>query len=73
MNPSRPLDYDEEAPLTDAEVHEIREALRERRAVKSLGLAGSWIKNMLIWCGVVMGAWFVFWEYIVKLIKDAPR
>lgn len=57
--------------LTEDEIVEVREGLRILRAFQSFGLLGTWVKNVLIWCGIVIGAWLAFNEWVLKFIRAA--
>lgn len=57
--------------LTEDELVEVREGLRILRAFQAFGLFGTWVKNALIWCAVMIGAWFAFNEWIIKFIRSA--
>lgn len=59
--------------LTNEELQEVREGLAILRTFNAFGAIGNWAKNVLIWIGIFLGAWFAFNEWVVKFIRGAVQ
>lgn len=59
--------------LTEDELREVRDGLAILRTFKEFGTIGNWVKSVLIWIGIFLGAWFAFNEWVIKFIRGASQ
>ena len=55
------------------EFDKLDEMLSLWDSYKALGRAGDFLRRVVIWLGVIVGAWFVTGEYLVKLLRPGEH
>lgn len=73
-----PKDYDEHpgvAKVKDmwerGDFETIDRMVKFWEALEAFGRLGDLFRRFIIWCGVILGAYFVFTEWLVAYIKKA--
>lgn len=55
----------------EREIRVIRQMMEFYQACSALGRFAGAARNVVIWMGVMLGAWWAFNEWVVKFVKSA--
>ena len=64
-------DLNKVPPLDDDEIIVLRRALRFFEGILALGVLGGAFKNIIIWVGVLAGAYYGFKNWVFKAAQGA--